>query len=92
VAAFAVLSLPVGGSLAALYALSPDLLVMGVMGAGWTAVIWATGYRPKWMRRTRDPAPPPHSERGSEEDAQFTVLEDPEQPGRHIVVWKEPRT
>lgn len=67
------------------YALSPTCFVLGVMGGGWAAVIWATGWRPKWMRRTANRTPPAPSGRGPEEEPQVTMVRDTAHPNRWIV-------
>lgn len=64
-----------------LWAISPAALVLAVWVVGWGSVIWSA----KRVPRTPDPAPPPPSERGSEQEPQVTILRDTTHPNRWIV-------
>ena len=81
----AVITAVVLAALGGVYALSPEGLVLGLWVVGWSALIWATGWRPKKLRRTANPAPPPLPERGSEEEPQVTMVRDSAHPNRWIV-------
>lgn len=80
-----VITAAVSAALAGVYALSPEGLVLGLWVLGWSALIWATGWRPKKLRRTANPAPPPLPERGCEEEPQVTMVRDTAHPNRWVV-------
>lgn len=77
IAVITMTALPLG----ILWAAVPDAFVMLLWVLGWGAVIWSAKHLP----RTANPAPPPPSERGPEQEPQVTIMRDQSHPNRWIV-------
>lgn len=80
VAGFVVVAVLVAVVTGVVFAVSPTAGPLVVWGAGTVTLWW-------YVRRTANPAPPPPPERGSDENPQFTVVED--QPGHSAIHWRE---
>lgn len=69
--------------LRALWAAAPEAVVLTVWGAGGIWLWWAVS-RP--LPDTANPAPPPEEDPSPEEKPQFSIVQDPNNPARHIVI------
>jgi hypothetical protein len=73
------------GFLCGVYAVSPEAFVLGLWalaGPVWGGVYW---WRAKHVPGTANPAPPPLSERGCEEEPQVTMVRDTKHRNRWVV-------
>jgi hypothetical protein len=76
-----------GGCVGVLFAVAPDAarLVFWTVAAVW--LWWAVDDSRRKVYDAPNPAPPPPSEGAAEGKPQFTVVDDPTNPHRAIVVW-----
>jgi len=73
---------------AVVFAASPDAGVLVTVGAV-TGVVW---WRARRVPHAANPAPPPPPEGAPDEKPQFTIVDDPDNPARHIIVWHRQET
>lgn len=71
------------GTAIALYAVAPEVFVLGMWAVGWGALIVAA----KRVPPAPNPAPPPAPEGAVEEESQFSVVPDPEHPHHSLIRW-----
>ena len=82
-----------GGCVSALFIVAPNAARLVFWAAAVVWLWWAVDDSRRKVYDAPNPAPPPLSEGAAEEKHQFTVVDDPTNPHRSIVVWhteKEP--
>lgn len=70
-----------GGAAAALIVAAPTVGILTLWGVGFGALVWSIG-RP---RKIHNPSPPPPSPPLENEKPQVRIMQDPNNPARHIV-------
>lgn len=78
-----------GGAIAILTAVAPEVAILSVWGFGF-GVLLRVVTRPN--SKIDIPSPPPPEAPDENEKPQFSVVEDPNNPHRHVVVWDDERT
>lgn len=78
-----------GGAIAIVAAVAPEAAVLALWVVGFAALFRAVS-RPN--SKIDNPSPPPPETPDENEKPQFRVVEDPNNPHRHVVVWDNERT